>query len=206
MVIVTHKHHILPKYKGGTNDPSNLVEVSVTQHAMFHYCNWQLWGDKRDWLAWKGLTGEVGREDIIKQLRLEGSKKGLEISHKKGSTPARVAAARKSQPLATAAALLPAAIEKRRKSLREGIDSLTSDERKERFSREQTAEVLRRKSDLLRSFKSLTVQTPDGVKEVEGSLNEISVLLGIGEKSLRPLIRKGKLKKLGFFLISKNPW
>jgi hypothetical protein len=173
---------------------------------MFHYCNWQLWGDKRDWLAWKGLTGEVGREEIIKQLRLEGAKKGLEISHKKGPTPARVAAARKSQPLATAAALMPAALEKRRKSLRDGIDSLTPGERKERFSREQTAEVLRRKSDLLRSFKSLTVQTPDGVKEVEGSLKEISALLGIEEKSVRPLIRKGKLKKLGFFLISKNPW
>jgi hypothetical protein len=206
MVIMTHKHHILPKYKGGTDNPSNLVEVSVTQHAMFHYCNWQLWGDKRDWLAWKGLTGEVGREEIIKQLRLEGAKKGLKISHKKGPTPARVAAARKSQPLATAAALMPAALEKRRKSLRDGIDSLTPGERKERFSREQTAEILRRKSDLLRSFKSLTVQTPDGVKEVEGSLKEISALLGIEEKSVRPLIRKGKLKKLGFFLISKNLW
>jgi len=205
MVIMAHRHHILPKYKGGADNPTNLVEVSVTQHAMFHYCNWQLWGDKRDWLAWKGLTGEVGREEIIEQLRLEGAKKGLEISHKKGPTPARVAAARKSQPLATAAALMPAALEKRRKSLRDGIDSLTPGERKERFSREQTAEVLRRKSDLLRSFKSLTVQTPDGVKEVEGSLKEISALLGIEEKSVRPLIRKGKLKKLGFFLISKNP-
>jgi len=202
---MAHRHHILPKYKGGADNPTNLVEVSVTQHAMFHYCNWQLWGDKRDWLAWKGLTGEVGREEIIEQLRLEGAKKGLEISHKKGPTLARVAAARKSQPLATAAALMPAALEKRRKSLRDGIDSLTPGERKERFSREQTAEVLRRKSDLLRSFKSLTVQNPDGVKEVEGSLKEISALLGIEEKSVRPLIRKGKLKKLGFFLISKNP-
>jgi hypothetical protein len=201
-----HKHHILPKYKGGTDDPSNLVSVSVTRHAMFHFCNWQLWQDKRDWLAWKGLIGEIGREEIIKQLRLKGSKKGLEISHKKGSTPARVTAARKSQPLATAAALMPAALEKRKKSLRDGIDSLTPEERKERFSREQTAEILRRKSDLLRSFKSLTVQTPEGVKEVEGSLKEISVLLGIEEKSVHPLIRKGKLKKLGFFIISKNPW
>ena len=203
---MTHKHHILPKYKGGTDDPKNLIEISVTRHAMFHYCNWQLWGDRRDWLAWKGLTGEIGREEVIKQLRFEGSKKGLEISHKRGSTPARVAAARKSQPLATAAALMPDALEKRKKSLREGIDSLTPEERKERFSRKQTTEVLRRKSDLLRSFKSLTVQTPEGVKEVEGSLREISALLGIEEKSVSPLIRKGKLKKLGFFLISKNPW
>ena len=39
----THKHHIIPKYMGGTDDPENLVEVTVTQHAMFHFCNYQLW-------------------------------------------------------------------------------------------------------------------------------------------------------------------
>ena len=107
-----HKHHILPKYRRGSNDPSNLVSVSVTQHAMFHFCNWQLWQDKRDWLAWKGLMGEVEQEEIIKQLRL----KGLEISNKKGSTPARVAAARKSQPLAVASATSPEAKAKRKQT------------------------------------------------------------------------------------------
>jgi hypothetical protein len=31
----THKHHIIPKYMGGPDTPENLVEVTVTQHAMF---------------------------------------------------------------------------------------------------------------------------------------------------------------------------
>lgn len=37
---IYHKHHIIPKYMGGTDDPSNLVEVTVEQHALLHK---QLW-------------------------------------------------------------------------------------------------------------------------------------------------------------------
>jgi len=70
-----HKHHIIPLYRGGLDIKENLVEVSVTQHAMFHYCNWRLWEDDRDRLAWKGLTGEIGKEEIIRELRSIGAKK-----------------------------------------------------------------------------------------------------------------------------------
>jgi hypothetical protein len=71
-----HSHHILPKYKGGTDDPSNLVEVSVVCHSMFHFCNWQLWGDTRDYLAWRGLAGIIGKEEIVATLARESG--GLE--------------------------------------------------------------------------------------------------------------------------------
>lgn len=70
-----HKHHIVPLYRGGLDIKENLVEVNVTQHAMFHYCNWCLWDDDRDRLAWKGLVGEIGKEEIIKELRSMGGKK-----------------------------------------------------------------------------------------------------------------------------------
>jgi hypothetical protein len=78
-----HKHHILPKYKGGTNDPTNLIEVSVTCHSMFHFCNWQLWGDTRDYLAWKGLAGVIGKEEIVATLARESG--GLERMWKRNS-------------------------------------------------------------------------------------------------------------------------
>lgn len=68
---------------GGTDEKSNLVKVTVTQHAMFHWCNWQLWGNKEDWLAWRGLTGEVGKEEIIRELRLEASRKGIKAMWEK---------------------------------------------------------------------------------------------------------------------------
>jgi hypothetical protein len=111
-----HKHHLLPKYRGGTDDPANLVKVTVTQHAMFHYCNWRLWGDKYDWLAWKGLTGEIGKEEVIYQARLEGSKRGLEIAQRIGLTPAKKKHLEKIRHLAVTAALSPESRKKRKES------------------------------------------------------------------------------------------
>jgi hypothetical protein len=31
-----HKHHIIPKHMGGTNDQENLVEVTIEVHADLH--------------------------------------------------------------------------------------------------------------------------------------------------------------------------
>jgi len=36
-----------------------------------------LWGSEYDRLAWKGLTGEIGKEEIIHELRMAGSLKGV---------------------------------------------------------------------------------------------------------------------------------
>lgn len=206
MVRMTHKHHLLPKYRGGSDDPSNLVEVTVTQHAMFHFCNWKLWGNKYDYLAWRGLTGEIPKEEIIQQLRREGSKRGLKASHARGSTPARRAAARASIPKALAAASTPEINKKRKESINRGIASLSDEEKKVRFSREQTPDSRRSKSNKLRSFKSLTVETPLGVVTVEGTLSEMAEALGIKRESMQPLLRRGKVKRLRLRLLSKNPW
>ena len=57
-----HKHHIVPRHR----DPNSTqtVEVTVTQHAMFHYCEWRLHGHREDLCAWKGLTQQIGEEEI----------------------------------------------------------------------------------------------------------------------------------------------
>ena len=31
-----HTHHIIPKHAGGTDDPSNLVQLTVEEHAQAH--------------------------------------------------------------------------------------------------------------------------------------------------------------------------
>lgn len=71
-----HKHHIMPRYRGGSDDPSNLVEVSVVQHAMWHFCNYQLWGAPEDRLAWRALAGSIGKEEIAIEKQKIGSAKG----------------------------------------------------------------------------------------------------------------------------------
>ena len=59
---------------GGDDSLENLVEVTLTQHAMFHYCNWRLWKNKEDEIAWRGLSGQLSVEDIILESRKLGGK------------------------------------------------------------------------------------------------------------------------------------
>ncbi len=46
----------------------NLVEVSRTCHVMWHFANWQLWGNKEDFIAYKGLAGSISELEIQKEL------------------------------------------------------------------------------------------------------------------------------------------
>ncbi len=83
-----HKHHIMPRYRGGSDDPSNLVEVSVVQHAMWHFCNYQLWGEPEDRLAWRALAGSVGREEIIvEKQKIAGLRSGEKTKQKLKEDP-----------------------------------------------------------------------------------------------------------------------
>lgn len=79
-----HKHHLTPKYLGGSNELQNLVEVSPIQHAMFHYCNWRLWGNTEDKIAWRALAGYSKKEEIIHQVISLAGKKGGKIAKESG--------------------------------------------------------------------------------------------------------------------------
>jgi hypothetical protein len=60
-----HKHHIIPKHVGGTDDPSNLVRLTVSEHAEAHRVLFEEHGRWQDKLAWDGLAGSIGKEEII---------------------------------------------------------------------------------------------------------------------------------------------
>lgn len=78
-----HKHHITPKYMGGSDEPGNLIEVTITQHSMWHFCNYQLWGNWEDYLAYKALSGQIKGQDVIKYKLKMGGKKGGKILSEK---------------------------------------------------------------------------------------------------------------------------
>jgi len=82
-----HKHHIVPRYRGGSDDPSNLVEVSVVQHAMWHFCNYQLWGEPEDRLAWRGLSGAIGKEEVLRERMRIGGYKAAKKAKEKYNSP-----------------------------------------------------------------------------------------------------------------------
>ena len=54
-----HKHHIIPRYAGGSDDKDNLVDLTPTQHSMWHYAEWLRKRDHRDLCAHKMILGDV---------------------------------------------------------------------------------------------------------------------------------------------------
>ena len=50
-MITWHKHHIIPKHAGGTDDPSNLLKCNVAMHAFMHEQRYREVGDLEDKLA-----------------------------------------------------------------------------------------------------------------------------------------------------------
>lgn len=73
--IYTHIHHIIPRHAGGTDDPSNLIELTVEEHAEAHRLLFEQYGRWEDELAWKSLSGHIGKEEIIKEKLSQAGKK-----------------------------------------------------------------------------------------------------------------------------------
>lgn len=65
MTDILHKHHRVPKHQGGTDDPSNLVEVSVAQHAELHFALYLEHGHWQDWCAAYFLDGQISDKELI---------------------------------------------------------------------------------------------------------------------------------------------
>jgi len=85
-----HNHHIIPRHRGGSDAAENLVELSVKEHALWHWCEWRLWGYKYDKIAWLSLSGQITVDEAKRQAQLAGASLGGSISAKmrqeKGNT------------------------------------------------------------------------------------------------------------------------
>lgn len=64
-----HLHHIVPVHMGGTDDPNNLIELSVEEHAEAHRKLWEEHGRLEDKVAWQTLSGQIGKIEAWKALR-----------------------------------------------------------------------------------------------------------------------------------------
>jgi hypothetical protein len=60
---------------GGTDDPENIILVTPEEHADAHRILYENHGKIEDYLAWKGLSGIIGKEEIIMTLMRENGKK-----------------------------------------------------------------------------------------------------------------------------------
>lgn len=68
MPIYSHRHHIIPRHAGGSNEPSNIIDLTVEEHAEAHRQLWEEHGRWQDRLAWLSLSNQIGKEDVQKEI------------------------------------------------------------------------------------------------------------------------------------------
>jgi hypothetical protein len=75
-----HKHRIVPGYEGGEYVEGNVVSLTLTQHVMWHYAEWTRKGNVQDLVAYKMLSGQIGKEEAIETLIREGARRAGKYS------------------------------------------------------------------------------------------------------------------------------
>ena len=63
-----HKHHIIPKHAGGTDHDSNLIELTIEEHAEAHRVLYETYGRWQDRVAWLSLSGIMKDEERIYEI------------------------------------------------------------------------------------------------------------------------------------------
>jgi len=65
-----HKHHVVPKHLGGTDDESNLVLLHPYDHAIAHFVRWKIFGTHGDAWAFNRLKRWVDAGSLtVKGMR-----------------------------------------------------------------------------------------------------------------------------------------
>lgn len=61
--VIYHRHHVVPKHAGGTDDPSNMTcPLTIEEHAEHHRYRYEMLGEWQDRLAWKSLCGLINTD------------------------------------------------------------------------------------------------------------------------------------------------
>jgi hypothetical protein len=63
-----HKHHIVPRHAGGSDGPSNIIELTIHEHAEAHRLLYEQFGRWQDRVAWLSLAGIMKQEERIYEI------------------------------------------------------------------------------------------------------------------------------------------
>lgn len=56
---ILHRHHIVPRHAGGTNDERNIAHLTIAEHAEAHRVLYEKYGRWQDKIAWEMLSGQI---------------------------------------------------------------------------------------------------------------------------------------------------
>ena len=79
---IIHKHHVI-KFKNGKRIRTNtLVVYTIKEHAKEHKRLWELGGHWKDELAYKGLSGLIGKEEMLREVYKHNGENRIGKKHK----------------------------------------------------------------------------------------------------------------------------
>lgn len=76
-----HRHHIIPKHAGGSNAPSNIIELTIDEHADAHKLLWEQHGRWQDYYAWQLLSHKMTKENFMNLMKDKNVEHCRSISH-----------------------------------------------------------------------------------------------------------------------------
>lgn len=103
-----HNHHIIPRYKGGSDSPENLVLLHPIDHAIAHLVRFKIYGNPADGWAYNRILNGL-KDELIPNRK--GIPKPYMRKPKSEETRAKMSAAAKGKKKS------PEAVEKVRKAL-----------------------------------------------------------------------------------------
>jgi hypothetical protein len=73
---IYHKHHIVPKHMGGSDESSNIIRLTLEEHAEEHLKLYKKYGKIEDQIAWQALTSMITKQEAIIKLQKNAQRKG----------------------------------------------------------------------------------------------------------------------------------
>lgn len=107
---------------GGTDDPENLIELTVEDHAEEHRKLFEKYGRWQDYIAWQGLARLISKEDLVKRIQIEAGKSRIRKHGNPFSgikTSSNISINEKLKQRLSFLANTPEAIEKKKKTMAE---------------------------------------------------------------------------------------
>jgi hypothetical protein len=71
-----HRHHIIENRNGVRVRTDKIIELTIEEHSQIHKEYFEKWGFWEDKLAYEGLGGYKGREELIWEAQSKGGKEG----------------------------------------------------------------------------------------------------------------------------------
>jgi hypothetical protein len=181
---IYHMHHIIPRYMGGTDEPSNLAKLPLWAHAEVHKRLFEVYGNIEDDIASRMLSGKTeGTEELRIELAKRNFQKWLKEKPKQVEEwKEKQRKVRKGKP-----SILPPEHYQKVGDMLRGIPR--SQEVKNKISKANKGKT----KDLSKQMKTYEITKPNGEVLIIKGLNKFCEDEGINASNLCAVV-KGRLK------------